>query len=96
MYLVQWYKGYVCSEAKAKYLQDLINNAKSSVKSLWDTIGNRITKKRKASTVIQHLHHDGNIIRDDKLIANLFNNYFCGIGQKLTAKIKVSQITKLT
>ncbi len=32
-------------EAKAKYFQDLINNSKSSVKSLWDTVGN-ITKKR--------------------------------------------------
>ena len=28
------------------------------------------------------------IIRDDKLIANLFNKYFCETGQKLAAKIK--------
>ncbi len=65
-------------------------NSKSSVKSLWNTIANMITKKRKHSTLIKQLNHDGNIIKDDKLIANLFNTckYFCEIGQKLAAKIK--------
>ncbi len=47
------YKNYslslkkICSEAKTKYFQELINNSKSSVKCLWDTIGNMITKNMK-------------------------------------------------
>ncbi len=75
-------------KAKEIYYHDLINNAKSSVKSLWNTFGPMLSNKGRRVNQIHKIISDNNEITKDKDIANSFNKFFCTVGQSLAKNIR--------
>ncbi len=78
----------VCMKAKEIYYHDLINNAKSSVKTLWNTFGPMLSNKGRRVNQIHKIISDNNEITKDKDIANSFNNFFCTVGPSLAKNIR--------
>ena len=68
-------------QAKSKYFCDIIQNCSHSkdVKKSWSLINTLLGRKQKLSNVKQ-LIIDDTVISDDKLIAELFNEYFINVG----------------
>ena len=55
----------VCMKAKEIYYHDLINNAKSSVKTLWNTFGPMLSNKGRRVNQIHKIISDNNEITKD-------------------------------
>jgi hypothetical protein len=82
----------VRDKAEEKYYHDLLQDTKKSLKKLWDTFGpiinpNRVNKKKPINKLI----HSGNAVTDKHAISNMFNDYFVGIGEKLTGNMPNSK-----
>ena len=94
---VQLYKTYcnklthVKEQAKRKYYQGLVLASKHNMKFLWKTINDIAKYKKKTISLITELTCDtGEKITSSKEMANMLNNYFSEIGQKLAANIKLT------
>ena len=73
-------------KCKSDYYINLINQNKSNVTALWNTL-NEITSRR-SSTPVTCIEVDGVQHNQAKSIAETLNNHFCSIGSKLVAKLK--------
>ena len=94
---VQLYKTYrnklthVKEQAKRKYYQGLVLASKHNMKFLWKTINDIAKYKKKTISLITELTCDtGEKITSSKEMANMLNNYFSEIGQKLAANIELT------
>lgn len=56
-------------------------------KKLWQIINSKISKKSKSSETIKHIKIGNNKITDKVHIAKAMNNFFCEVGNKLSANI---------
>ena len=74
------------SRLKRNYFTNKLNECEGDLKQTWSTI-NKLINKRSKSTQIQSLKVDDTVIKDSESIANLMNDYFCSIGDKLSKKI---------
>ena len=88
------YKSY-CSKlqsairkAKSKYYKDLFQKCIGEVKKTWKHINTLLGRKRKNSDFPTHFIDNGRIVKDDKEIAEAFNNFFTNIGPILAKDIK--------
>lgn len=73
--------------AKRDYYHKLFSNYGSDMKKTWATINNVIGRKQLKNNFPESFLINGNPISDPKVIANEFNNFFIGIGEKLAASI---------
>ena len=69
---------YYCNESK-KYKKD--------IRKTWDTIKSILNHPVNKSTAPKHILVNNKKIRDEKEIADYFNNYFTDIGLNITSKI---------
>ena len=91
---VKLYKAYrnklshIKEMSKREYYSKLVNDSKHNMRTLWKTI-NDITKFKKRSTlqITELLDEAGIKVTDHIKMANLLNDYFSEIGQKMAAKI---------
>ena len=78
----------LCNKIKRKvkqsYFHELSNNP--NPKDFWKTMKPFITDKGSYTNDDYMLEEDGNIIRDDKKIANIFNDLFVNIIERSTGK----------
>ena len=74
--------------SKREYYSQLVHDSKHSMRTLWKTI-NDITKFKKRSNlqITELLDEAGIKVTDHIKMANLLNDYFSEIGQKMAAKI---------
>lgn len=76
--------------AKKQYYSDQINSNLDNPKQIWSTINEVIYNKKehKKKEDISMIKHDNKTVTCSKTIANLFNDYFIGIGSNLIENIK--------
>ena len=74
------------SVEKDYYAQQLARY-KGDIKSTWNVINSIICKQRKDQPKVSGFNLNGKIIKDNKSIANEFNNYFINIGPNLANNI---------
>ena len=69
-----------------------------NIRGTWKGINEVLNRKGKASDYPTHLISNGKIIKDDKEIAESFNNFFTNIGPELAKEIKCNsnKNTKVT
>ena len=73
-----------------KYYSNLLDENKNNIKEAWKILNTIINKKSKNSAYPQQFNDlNGNIITDEKLAANKFNDFFVNVGTNLASKIKV-------
>ena len=73
---------------KIKYTNNTYNAHKNDSKSMWQLINSSIGRKTKKGLDIPNYFEDNNIIYNNfKEIAEGFNKFFTGIGEKLQAKL---------
>lgn len=79
--------------AKSLYYKTKIQEAKNEYKQVWNIINDFTYSQKKGSTKnINITDNQGNIIKDDKEKAELFNNFFINIGTELKNKIPKTNI----
>ena len=57
------------------------------MKKMWSGIRSIINMNKKAGFSISHLTHNGKEISDPMKMANIFNNYFVNVAQKIDEKM---------
>jgi len=76
----------VIKAAKQLYYNNKISKSNNKIKTTWDII-----KRKHAKTiqikVLKLVNIDGNLITNQQLIANSFNNYFLTVADKITSNI---------
>ena len=77
-------------KAKAKYYREHFQKCIGDIKQTWKNINKLLGKRGKNSDYPTHLIEDGKIIKDDKEIAEAFNNFFINIGPILAKNIKTA------
>lgn len=73
--------------AKKQYFANCFLKFKSDIKKTWLTINNLINKSKRTNNFPKEFLVDGNLESDPEKIANEFNNFFIGIGPKLSQQI---------
>ena len=68
------------------YFSDQFNKYKNDILSTWKVI-NKVLRSNKNSEPTKEISHNGEIIEDPAVMAELFNNYFVQIGTKLSENI---------
>lgn len=77
-------------KAMELHYNELFRTRNSSVKNLWDTYGKIINpNKYKKKKTIDKIILDGETTSNPHRIAELFNNYFCNVGENLASKIPI-------
>jgi len=74
-------------KAEKTYYTELLDANKNNAKETWKTINNITNRKRKKSCFPSEFFDNGNTITSDANIANLFNNFFVGVGPSLAKNI---------
>ena len=80
----------IIKSAKYNYCKREIDLNKSNPKEMWKQINQVISVKGRCSktTTITTIKNDqGNLIQEEKLIADEFNEYFTEVGPKLSSQI---------
>jgi len=76
------------NEAQKSYFSDLFNTKANTVKQLWNNLASVASlSKSKNKSNINKLLINNNRITDPKMISDLFNNYFCTVGETLQKNI---------
>ena len=75
-------------EAKIHYYKNDFDKVKSDIKKTWGKINEILNRSRKGGELPNYFFDGDKTISNDNDIANLFNNFFCGIGPKLAQSIK--------
>ena len=78
----------VKKEAKQKYYFEKFDRYRFDIKNTWKTINEIISKSQIKKYVPSRVVYNNKIAVDNIEIANLFNEYFVGIGPKLAEEIK--------
>ena len=71
------------------YFQENLNNSKK----MWDGIGEIISKKRTKDKKNISLKINNNVLSDQKLIAETFNNHFTNIAGEIQSKIRPTKVS---
>jgi hypothetical protein len=74
-------------DAKSRYYNNLFYKHKNDLQQTWRTISDVLCKANRKSCSIKKIVKNDKIYSDNQSIANLFNNFFVGIGPSLSAKI---------
>jgi len=82
----------VIKTAKQLYYNNKISKSNNKIKTAWDIIKME-TCKNHTNKGTQLIIINGNIITNQKFIANLFNNYFLTVVDKITSNIKNDKIS---
>ena len=69
------------------YYNNVFNQYKFNIKKTWGTIKDILNKKNNTSASPDSLNVNGDIIKDEKKLADHFNNYFANIGHILSQQI---------
>ena len=89
-YLYKKFRKKVVSEIrenKIEYYNRYFTFHNSNMKKMWSGIRSIINMNNKAGSSISHLTHNGKEISDPMKMANIFNNYFVNVAQKIDEKI---------
>lgn len=79
----------IIKDAKIKYERNLIESNLNNQNKLWSIIKGKLGKNIiKDNTIDNLINEYGTKINDPLEIANIFNTYFCEIGNKLSDKIR--------
>ena len=70
------------SAAKHMYYNEVIRNSENKIKSTWKII-NEEKGKTRSRPIIQFLKTNNNIVNNQKVMANIFNNYFLPVADLL-------------
>ena len=73
---------------KSDYYAAKFKKREGNIRDTWKGINEVLNRKGKASDYPTHLISNGKIIKDDKEIAECFNNFFTNIGPELAKEIK--------
>lgn len=74
--------------AKRMYYFSLFSSTKNDLKTTWKHINNLLNKNAKPEAYPDSFLIHGNIIKDEKIIADAFNNFFVSLGLNLASSIK--------
>ena len=74
-------------EKKIEYYNCYFTFHKSNMEKMWSGIRSIINMNKKAGSSVSHLTHNGKHIRDPMEMANIFNDYFVNVAQKIDEKI---------
>ena len=74
-------------EAKQTYYCNELKKYKKDIRKTWDTIKSILNHPVNKYTAPKHILVNNKKIRDEKEIADYFNNYFTDIGLNITSKI---------
>jgi hypothetical protein len=77
----------VIKAAKQLHYNSKISKSNNEIKTTWD-ITKMETCKNHRNKGTQLINIDGNLITNQQLIANSFNNYFLTVADKITSNIK--------
>ena len=79
---------YLLKIAKDNYHSNLLNNISNNSKKLWDFVNKKLEQK-KSDKPIQQIFSDSknDFTKDNKEIADIFNNFFTKIGPDMAKKI---------
>jgi len=84
----RYYKQLV-NEAKTSHFTQLFNTKTNTIKQLWKNLATVASfGKHKSKNNVSKLIVNDQPITDTKTISNLFNNYFCTVGENLQKNIK--------
>ena len=89
-YLYKKFRNKVVSEIrenKIEYYIRYFSFHNSNMKKMWSGIRSIIKMNKKAGSGISHLTHNGKEISDPMKLANIFNNYFVNVAEKIDEKI---------
>ena len=89
-YLYKKFRNKVVSEIrenKIQYYNRYFTIHNSNMKKMWSGIRSIINTNKKAGSSISHLTDNGKEISDPMKMANIFNNYFVNVAQKIDEKI---------
>ena len=75
-------------EAKINYYKNNFEKAKSDIKKTWNKINEILNRMNKKGELPTYFYDGDRVVSNSQDIANLFNNFFCGIGPKLAQSIK--------
>lgn len=78
--------------AERKHYETLLEHNKNNLKTTWKTI-KEIINKKKRSSVVQSFKYNNTEIKDPKLIARHFNDFFINVGDSLSKKIPHTNVT---
>ena len=81
---------FAIQEAKKSYFNRIFDTYKSDIKKTWLTINDTLSRNKNKHDLPSTFHYNGLTLTNPKEIANLFNVYFAGIGDKLASEIKTS------
>ena len=74
-------------ENETEYYNHYFTVHNSNMKKMWSGIRSIINMNKKAGSRISHLTHNGKEISDRMKMANIFNDYFVNVAQKIYEKI---------
>ena len=83
----------VILDTKIKYDRNLVLNNMFNPKKLWEIINVKVRRKTNINNHIDYIKVDNNKITNKTVIANVMNDYFCEVGEKLSEKINVTDFT---
>ena len=75
-------------EAKKHYYKNDFEKVKSDIRKTWGKINEILNRSNNKGDLPNYFHDGDKVISSNNDIANLFNNFFCGIGPKLAQSIK--------
>ena len=75
-------------ESKINYYKNDFDKVKSDIKKTWGKINEILNRCLKSGELPNYFFDGDKTISNNNDIANLFNNFFCGIGPKLAQSIK--------
>ena len=74
-------------KSKKLYYKDYFNKHYKSSKKVWSGINDIINSRRKSSSTEIYVNDNGEIIIDQKIVANKFNDFFINVADKLVQKL---------
>ena len=76
----------IIKKAQINYYKNLIDEQSTSCQGLWKTFGSIISQNKTKKSQIKQLKVDNKLIKNPSEITEIFNNFFCNIGSKLSSK----------
>lgn len=78
-------------KTKRDYFINKLDENKNNPKKLWSAINEELNKTKTVEPIVLKNHND-ETISDKRIIADMFNNFFINVGEKMASKINVQKI----
>ena len=72
------------------YYQTYLSSNHKNMKKLWTGIRSIVNIKHKAIVQVSPIYENNSLIKDPRMIANTFNNFFVNVGKNIDEKIPFS------